>query len=283
MNKHCRLSLVAVGCAAGVAGSAHASILDLMQIEQVIGGVDGDTAAQAIQLRMRDDFQCFLSLGKLMAHDAAGENPVLLIDFQSDLPGCSLGDRVLIVSENFCPFLDDHQPADFTLTNLIPQSYLAAGSITFEDNAGTIIFWRLSWGGKNYTGPTDGSTINDADGEFGPPWPGPLPSDSLQALQFQGPADAQSTNNQDDYALTKGTSNWTNNAGLTDHLTTCPADFDKGDGCAGVVGVTDLLFLLAAWGPTPPEGHPADLDCNGTVGIPDLLMLLAAWGPCPCP
>ena len=275
MNKHCLLSLAAVGCAAGVAEGAHASFFDLMQIEQVIGGVAGDTTAQAIQLRMRADFQCFVSQSKLMAHDAAGENPVLLIDFQSDLPGCKPGDRVLIVSEDFCLFLDDHYDlADFTLTNLIPESYLAAGSITFEDADGTIVFWRLSWGGKNYTGPTDGSIINDADGEFGPPWPGPLPSDGLQALQFQGPPDAQSTNNQDDYAL--GTSHWRNNAGLSDGLTPCPADFD-GDG----VNILDLLTLLANWGPTPPGGYQADLDCDGNVGILDLLRLVAAWGPCP--
>ncbi|MCH8344241.1 MAG: hypothetical protein IH983_09650 [Planctomycetes bacterium] len=283
MNKHCLLSLAAVGCAAGVAEPAHASFFDLMQIEQVIGGVAGDTAAQAIQLRMRADFQCFVSEAKLMAHDAAGENPVLLIDFQSDLPGCNPGDRVLIVSENFCLFLDDHYDlADFTLTNLIPQSYLAAGSITFEDDAGTIVFWRLSWGGKNYTGPTDGSNINDADGEFGPPWPGPLPSDGLQALQFQGPPDAQSTNNQDDYAL--GTSTWRNNAGAGDGLVSCPANLEAPGGCGKDVGILDLLTLLANWGPTPPgEGLPADLDCDGNVGILDLLRLLAAWGPCPCP
>ncbi len=199
-----------------MAGPAYASFFDLMQIEQVIGGVDGNTTAQAIQLRMRADFQCFVSQSKLMAYDATGENPVLLIDIPSDLPGCSPGDRVLIVSENFCPFLDDHHLADFTLTNLIPESYLAAGSITFED---------------------------DADGEFGPPWPGPLPSDGLQALEFQGPADAQSTNNQGDYAL--GTSNWKNNAGASDHLTTCPANIEKNGGCGGNVGILDLLTLLA--------------------------------------
>ena len=62
MNKHCLLSLAAVGCAAGVAEGAHASFFDLMQIEQVIGGVAGDTTAQAIQLRMRADFQCFVSI-----------------------------------------------------------------------------------------------------------------------------------------------------------------------------------------------------------------------------
>lgn len=54
---------------------------------------------------------------------------------------------------------------------------------------------------------------------------------------------------------------------------TCPADFD-GD---GVVGVPDLLILLANW-VMPGTG---DIDCDGLVAVPDLLFLLAAWGPCP--
>ena len=48
----------------------------------------------------------------------------------------------------------------------------------------------------------------------------------------------------------------------------------------GVVGVTDFLMLLAAWGPCPdpPVECPADLDGSGDVGIDDFLNLLAAWG-----
>ena len=30
-----------------------------------------------------------------------------------------------------------------------------------------------------------------------------------------------------------------------------------------------------------PDPCPADIDDDGTVGITDLLALLAAWGPCP--
>ncbi len=55
----------------------------------------------------------------------------------------------------------------------------------------------------------------------------------------------------------------------------CPGDID-GD---GQIGTSDLLALLAAWGPNP--GHPADIDGDGTVGTSDLLALLAAWGNCP--
>jgi len=59
------------------------------------------------------------------------------------------------------------------------------------------------------------------------------------------------------------------------------------DGCAedlagddGMVGVEDLLALLAAWGPCGASCN-ADLDGSGSVDTPDLLTLLAAWGPCP--
>ena len=45
-----------------------------------------------------------------------------------------------------------------------------------------------------------------------------------------------------------------------------------------MVGITDFLDLLAAWGPNP--GHPADFDGDNEVGISDFLELLANWGPC---
>ncbi len=49
----------------------------------------------------------------------------------------------------------------------------------------------------------------------------------------------------------------------------------------GVVGINDLLILLAAWGPCPAPCLPscaADLDLDGTVGTSDLLILLGNWG-----
>ncbi len=46
----------------------------------------------------------------------------------------------------------------------------------------------------------------------------------------------------------------------------------------GVVGVNDLLALLAAWGPCPdPPAQCADQDADGVVGVTDLLILLANW------
>lgn len=55
----------------------------------------------------------------------------------------------------------------------------------------------------------------------------------------------------------------------------CAADFDDDD----IVGASDLLQLLEAWGPC--TACEEDLDDNGTVGASDLLILLASWGSCP--
>ncbi len=57
----------------------------------------------------------------------------------------------------------------------------------------------------------------------------------------------------------------------------CLADIDNDT----FVTVTDLLLLLATWGPCPPVGDCfGDIDFDGTVAVPDLLRLLAAWGTC---
>ncbi len=49
------------------------------------------------------------------------------------------------------------------------------------------------------------------------------------------------------------------------------ADID----CDGIVGINDLLLLLASWGKCP--GCPEDIDGDGVAGITDLLDLLAQW------
>jgi hypothetical protein len=47
----------------------------------------------------------------------------------------------------------------------------------------------------------------------------------------------------------------------------------------GLVGIADLLALLAAWGVCPDcAGCPADLEGDCAVGIGDLLVLLGSWG-----
>lgn len=59
----------------------------------------------------------------------------------------------------------------------------------------------------------------------------------------------------------------------------CLADIDA---CDNAIGVSDLLALLAAWGPCEGGSTPCPADVNGDsfVDVLDLLELLAAWGPC---
>ena len=206
-------AIVAVGAVAGVglAASPAKASFHLMTIEQVIGGVQGNTNAQAIQLRMRLAGQNEVGgAARLVVRDATGANPVTIIAFAADaLDGTALR-RILIASPQFAT-----QPPvtpDFTMTNLIPPTYLAAGSLTFEDVIADTVLWRLSWGGAGYTGSNAGTLDNDGDGNFGPPFAGALPSTTNQALLFNGPAGGSSTNNAAQYAVTVGNAQFENNA-----------------------------------------------------------------------
>jgi hypothetical protein len=196
-------------------GAAHASF-HFMQIEQAVGGVNGDPSAQAIQLRMRAAGQNILSQTRLVVRDAAGGNPILLEDMTANVPNSQAGRRILIATPNFSKHTSVPATPDFIM-DPIPVSYLAAGRLTFEDDFGTI-YWSLSWGGTNYTGSQTGSTVNDADGNFGPAFNGILPSSAssdIRALQFTGAAGAASTGNSLDYAVTPGAPTFINNANLS--------------------------------------------------------------------
>ncbi len=186
----------------------------IMQIEQVIGSVDGNTGVQAIQLRMRAVGQNLVSNARLIVHDAQGLNPVLVLDMTSNVTASAAGSRVLIATSNFSTFTNPPLTPDFIIANLIPPSYLLAGSLTFEDDFGTI-YWRLSWGGADYTGTGVGNITNDADGNFNPPFPGPLQSGGGRALLFTGAATALSSNNAADYVRTSGPATFTRNDGAS--------------------------------------------------------------------
>ncbi len=186
----------------------------LMQIEQVIGGVEGDTSAQAIQLRMRFPGDSSLPFARIRAWDATGANPITLIDFDTNVPNNRFGDRILVASPSFFNYTDPSLTGDFALSNVIPTDYLDAGRITYEGDDG-VIYWSLGFGGESYTGPTTGSAFNDTDGDFGPSFDGPLPSSNMSALLFQGSAADLSTTNIDDYILTTGPAVFTNNLGIS--------------------------------------------------------------------
>jgi hypothetical protein len=213
MNTRFACGLIAVLGVLALQPTAHASF-HFMQIEQVIGSVDGDTTVQAVQLRMRANGQNLVSLGKLVVFDAAGLNPITVLDLTSNVPNGAVGDHVLIASANFASHTTPPAMPDFIMANLIPASYFAAGSLCWEGDNG-IVYWRLSWGGTAYTGSNLGSTRNDMDGNFGPPFGSPLPSTGITAVQFQGPATAFSTTNAADYLLTTGSVVFINNAGTS--------------------------------------------------------------------
>jgi choice-of-anchor B domain-containing protein len=54
---------------------------------------------------------------------------------------------------------------------------------------------------------------------------------------------------------------------------TCTADV-TGD---GLVGIADLLFVIAEWGESNSD---ADADNSGSVDVGDILIIMDGWGPC---
>lgn len=213
----------------GVSGAhtAHATF-HFMQIEQVAAGFCGDPTIQAVQLRMRFGGQNLVSASRLRFFDQQGLDPQLLVDLLSDVVNGSAGSRVLVATDAFAARFGI--TPDATIVTPLPVSLLDAGRLTFESDAG-IIYWSLSWGGVAYTGSNAGSLTNDADGDFGPPYSGPLPLSSGQALLFSAGAGSGSSSNSDDYILSAGGVTFTNNAGATVVIGGCVFGdgFERGD------------------------------------------------------
>src|SRR6476620_10111582 len=110
--------LISFACAAPLHASFH-----LMQIEQVIGGVNGDTTAQAVQLRMRAPGENFVTGAQLIAYDAAGNNPIVLVTFPSGVTNGATSSRILITTASFQNHEATPISSDFTMA-AIPESYL---------------------------------------------------------------------------------------------------------------------------------------------------------------
>jgi hypothetical protein len=274
--------LITLTCAVALQSTAHATF-HLMQIEQIIVSVDGDDSAQAIQLRMRSGGQNFVSQAKLVVTDASGGNAITVLNIASDVDIGNTGSRVLIASSTFPEHTTPHAIPDFFMTNLIPDSYFAAGSLMFQSDSGTV-YWRVSWGGSAYTGPTTGSTTNDADGQFGPPFNSGLPSCGVYGLRFQNSANALSTNNKADYRFdTQQTEQYVNNGGnsytVSGTLPTVTASVTDGTASESPVsdtgkvrftrtGCTDVsLNVVYSAGGTAVNGEDYE-QLSGTVKIP---------------
>ncbi|MBX3403287.1 MAG: hypothetical protein KF699_07750 [Phycisphaeraceae bacterium] len=214
-----------LGCAVLVLVQARAdAAFHLMQIEQVIAGVNGDVTAQAIMLRQRSFGQNIVSGTRIRAWDANGLNPVTVHTFVGNVANPAAGSRILVCTSAFIAQTTPACVPDGIMSTPIPASYLAAGRLTFEDSFGTI-YWSLAWGGANYVGPNNGTT-NDMNGNYGPPYPfplHPLTTGGAAALQFQGPFTAFSTSNDVDYLPTAGPAVFFNNAGTMFTVNSAPA------------------------------------------------------------
>jgi hypothetical protein len=207
---HLPVCLLGLGAALLLAGPAHAAF-HLMEIEQVIGGVAGDTTAQAVQLKMRTTGQNVLSgTVRLVARDAAGGTPVVLSTLGAGINSgaCDAGGEILLATDGFVNRTTPAAVRDFSMLP-IPAAYLPAGSLTFENAAGTLIYWRLSWGGAAYTG-VGTTTIDNGDGDVNPAVAGPLPSSGVQALRVAAGCPA-ATSNAGQYAATAGAAVFENN------------------------------------------------------------------------
>ena len=274
-----RAFILGISVLLAVTYSAQATF-HLMQIEQVIGGVDGDTSAQAIQLRMRSANQGSVSEARLVVRDENNANPVVLIDFLTNVMFEAGGDRILICTNSFRTLCRPNAISDFTMT-AIPASYLASGTLTFEEKFTGNVVWRLSWGGANYLGPTTGTNDNDANSDFGV-FAGDLPKMTLQALQFGGAFGALSNDNAMDYALTGGAAVFTNNRGCeftvsatmvcsggdVDNdmlLDDCDACIDSDHDDLGDPGFPDNCCDLDGCPMDPDKGAPGVCGC----GVPD--------------
>jgi hypothetical protein len=246
----------------------------VMQIEQVIGGVNGDTSAQAIQLRMRSAGQSVVSLASLWAADATGANRVLLLNINSNVTNSATGSRVLLTTSGFANYIAGSFTPDFTLTNPIPSSYLSAGRLTFEDDGGNAstpgtIYWSLSWGGAGYTGPTTGDPTNDSNSNFGPSFGSALTSLNLQSLIFSGAATAGSTSNSADYALSSSPATFTKNSGAAFSLSLIQGDYQRNR----VVNANDYGVWRQNYGsPVAAAFNGADGNGNSVVDAGDYIV-----------
>jgi hypothetical protein len=248
---------------------AHAAF-HVMQIEQVIRGLNGNSSAQAIQLRLRSVGQNQVQSSSLWAADAAGANRVLLLNIASPVANSAAGAHILLTTSAFTSAMVAGGAAtftpDFTLANAIPSSYLSAGRLTFEQDGGSTaspgtIYWSLSWGGASYTGSNAGDVTNDATSNFGPAFGSALPTSIRQGVVFTGAATAGSTSNSTDYAFSASPATVTKNLG-TSFTVVAPAflvgDYNRN----GTVDANDYTAWRQTFGSTV-SGAFANADGNG--------------------
>jgi len=271
-----------LAAAAGVAVLSCAAMANhhVMQIQLIIGGVNGDKTAQAIQLRQRFAGQNLVSFGRLKAYDANGLNPIILIDFMTNVTNAQGGDTILVCTNSFKTTTNPTTVPDFTMTNPIPLSYLNAGRITFEFDGGNI-WWAVAYGGASYLGSNTLDLTNDSNGNAAPAFGTGLPTASNKALQYIGAASGASTTNAADYAITTGAAVVTNNARVSFTVKApCPGDLN-GD---GFVDDSDFVIFASAYDALLCGSPcPADLNGDAFVDDSDFVLFAAAYDALICP
>lgn len=273
--RKCSIAAVAAALSCSAFANHH-----IMQIQLVIGGVNGDTTAQAIQLRQRFAGQNIVSAGRIKAYDANGLNPITIIDFTTNVPNALGGDTVLVCTNSFLAKTSPATVPDFVMTNPIPLSYLNAGRITFEADGGTI-WWALAYGGPAYLGSNTLSPTNDTDGNAAPAFGTPLPTASNKALQYVGAASGASTTNAANYALSAAAAVVTNNARVSfTLLAACPGDLNNDS----FVDDSDFVLFASAYDELVcPSSCPADLNDDDFVDDADFVLFAAAYDALLCP
>lgn len=178
----------------------------VMEVEEIIGSIGGDTSAQAVQLRMRSAGQNQVQLSSVYAWDATGTVKTLLLNIATAVTANAAGSRILLTTSGFNILMRSSGASTFTSDfTMAPGISQAAGRLTFEDDFGTI-YWSVAWGGAAYTGSTTGESghTNDADGNFGKFALGlNNPNVFAPGLVFTNGL-AQSTTNSADYRFTTG-------------------------------------------------------------------------------
>lgn len=220
--------LAVVAALAAVSLPAAASVHQ-MQIHQVLGRACGNSRQQAVQLRMRSSFQNQTQQARLRAFDAAGLNPVTLVDLGTAVTNHGAGVTVLAMTSQLATALG--ATPDFVMTAPIPPAYLRSGRVAFETDNGLQTYFAVAWGGAGYTGANLGTLDNDDDGDFNPAETSDLSTPASQGLVLDIAAATVHTTNAAAYGLTQGAASFTTNGGTVVTLPDCVFgdDFEIGD------------------------------------------------------